>query len=401
MSQSKFAKQNTTFALDLFRRTYGATADKKVQLSPFSIRRALGMTALGARGETLQGFREAFALAKGDSIADFHAANQEVANYLLTAESKGKCPTEISIANALWLRKDDGDGYVFQQPFIAANQQYYGATVRDNLPMDDSTLAEINEWCNKNTKGKITKILDQMPDEAQAFLTDALYMKTPAAKRFYKRNDTKGKFKLAGGSEKDVTFMTNPHGKFRYFEGDGVEVLQFPFGEHGVFNAYIVLPSATSTLDAAVNSLTADNWLGWKAALEMAEGRLRLAPNEQEWGGEMKAALSQMGLSLAFSDAADFNDLCTGGIRIGCVKHKTYTKFMRKGFEGAAVTLVGMMRSTSVRPGGPKKTFDVLVNRPYAWFVEGAGDILFASTTVDPKEPAGFADETDEVGGED
>lgn len=397
---NQYAKQNTAFGLDLFRKTFAATADKKVQLSPFSVRRALSMTALGARGATLQAFRDTFRLAKGVELADYCAANKDAADELLTVESQGKSPTEISIANALWLRADDGKGYVFVPDFIAANRQYFDALVRDNLPMDDGTLAEINAWCDKSTKGKIKKILDQMPDDPQAFLTDALYMKTPAKSRFYKRNDTKGKFKLAGGTEKDVTFMTNPRGKFQYFAGDSVEVLRFPFGEYGIFNAYIVLPNAGSSLDAAVNSLTAENWLGWKGALETAQGRVRLAPNEQEFGGEMKAALSDMGLGLAFSDAADFNGMCSGGIKIGCVKHKTYTKFMRKGFEGAAVTLVGMTRSTSVRPD-PTKNFDLLVDRPYVLFVEGGEEILFASTVTDPKEPADFASETDEVGGED
>lgn len=391
---SNFAKANTAFGLNLFREAFGKAGDKKVQVSPFSVRRALGMTALGARGSTLDSFRDTFALPRGTDMAGFHAHNEQVLAGLLAAEQYSQAKTDIAVANALWLKKDDG-GFGFLPAFIAANQRHYGAAVNDNLPFDTTTLDAINAWCKANTKGKIEKILEELPGGARAVLTDALYMKTPARDRFYKRNDTKGKFKLAGGAEKDVTFMTNPHGEFNYFGGDGVQVLQFPFGETGTFNYYLVLPDADRTLDETVAQLTVENWLGWKGAMVDAEGRLRLAPNEQEYSEEIKAVLAALGLSPALSDAADFSAMCKGGLKIGAVNHKTFSKFTRKGFEGAAVTAVSMVECVSINVE-PKAHFDITVDRPYVWFVEGNGEILFASTTVDPKEPAGFDAESDD-----
>ncbi|MBY0551974.1 MAG: hypothetical protein K2W95_32120 [Candidatus Obscuribacterales bacterium] len=391
---SNFAKANTAFGLNLLRTAHSNAAGKPVQVSPFSVRRALSMTALGARGATLDSFRDTFQLARGTDLVAVHKHNQEVLAALLASERHAEAKTDIAVANALWLRKNDG-GYGILPAFIAANAQYYGAVANDNLPFDQTTLDAINAWCKENTKGKIERILEELPGGAHAVLTDALYMKTPAKQRFYKRNDTQGKFKLADGSEKDVTFMTNPHGEFNYFNGDGVEVLQFPFGESGNFNYYLVLPKADRTLDETVAALTVENWLGWKGAMVEGEGSLRLAPNEQEYGEELKKALCALGLANAFSDAADFSAMCTGGLKIGAVNHKTFTKFTRKGFEGAAVTAVGMIECVWI-PTDPKPRFDITVDRPYAWFVEGGDEILFASTTVDPKEPAGFDAETDD-----
>lgn len=391
---NSIASANQGFAFNLLRQAYAGSSDKSTQVSPFSVRRALTMAALGARGDTLAAFLDVFGLPKGSDLVAANQFNQSTLQRLLTAEAKSKAPTEISVANALWLKKDDGAGYTFLPKFKDANKKWYDATVEDNLPFDESTLNAINAWCLAKTK-KIPRILEEIPGGARAFITDALYMKTPATNRFYKRNDSTGLFTPANGAAREVTFMTNPWERFRYFKGDGVQILEFPFGERYMFNYYVVLPDADSSLDATVAKLTADNWLNWKANLSRYSGKFRLPANEQEFSADLATALCQMGLGVAFDDElADFLDMCTGRLKIGGVQHKTYTKFTRKGFEGAAVTAIGMIECTSV--GAPDPTFDLTIDRPYAWFVTGGDEILFAATTADPKEPQGFAEETDD-----
>ena len=396
MTTPNFAAANTTFGLNLLATAHSAAKGKPVQVSPFSVRRALTMTAIGANGLTLDGFYDLFELPRGTDLAAVHQHNQQVLKGLKEAEARSKTPTTIETANALWLKKSTGR-YKFLPSFVDANRKWYDATVQDDLPFDDSTKDAINAWCDKATKGKISRIIESLPGGSRAVLTDALYMKTPANKRFYKRDDTTGRFKNADGTEVDVTFMTNPYGEFNYYGGDGVQVLQFPFGQRGVFNYYLVLPDANTTLDATVAKLTGKQWSGWKGALAKGAGRFRIAPNEQEYSEDLKGVLADLGLGVAFTDAADFSLMCSDPLKIGGVNHKTYTKFTRKGFEGAAVTAVVMCESFCI-PTTPLKQFDITVDRPYIWLVEGRDEILFASTTLSPKQPDSFAAETDEEG---
>lgn len=391
--QSAFANSNLQFALNLLGHAYAASLtesdpDKKqvVQISPFSIRRALTMAAIGSRGATRQAILDAMCYPAGTDLTKVNEDNKAVADFLSTVESRGDAPTTLLLANALWLRDDkDPNGPVFHQPFIDANAKFFNAEC-NRLPFDDAALAAINGWCDRNTKGKITKIIDEIPADAFAFLTDALYMKTPAKERFYKVNDKAGKFFGLTGAGEDAVYMRQ-RGEFQYLQSDGVQVLEFPFGEYGQFNFYLILPDIGSDLTAAVKSLGA-NWADWKENLGPGFGMLRLAQNEQEWGKDVLPELALQGMGLAFTDNADFADMCTKPLKIGAVAHKTKTKFSHKGFEGAAVTAVGMIECTSIRMPVIRKEFDITANRPYAWLVTGGDEILFAGTTVKPKAPA-------------
>jgi len=392
--QSKFRKANTQFAVSLLAEAFAQSADKSVQVSPFSVRRALTMAAIGARGATRRAFLDTFQLPSGVDLSQVNEDNNSFLTALLAAEKHAQAPTEINVANALWLKKDEGAGYRFLDAFKAANQRYYNAPTNE-LDFVPSDVDVINAWCAKNTNNKIAKILAEIPGGARAFLTDALYMKTPANLPFRKRNDEKGTFTPLGGKARPVNFMVHPWEELDHYKGDDVEIVRFPFGECGAFNGYLLLPAAKSSLGQLLSSLSGATWLDWKSRLHAANGKLRLPPNEQEYSNDLKAVLCNLGLGVAFSDElADFLDMCTGRLKIGAVQHKTYTKFMRKGFEGAAVTCVGMVECTSV--GAPKPTFDISFDRPYAWFVEGNDEILFAATTPDPKEPGDFASESDE-----
>ncbi|MDZ4836562.1 MAG: serpin family protein [Candidatus Melainabacteria bacterium] len=396
--QSAYAKSNLRFALSLLGHAYDASLlssdpDKKqvVQLSPFSIRRALTMAAIGSRGATRQSILDAMCYPSGTDLAAVNADNLAMANFLSTCESRGDAPTTLLLANALWLRENgDKNDPKFHQPFIDDNARFFNAEC-NRLPFDDAALARINKWCDTNTKGKITKIIDEIPADAFAFLTDALYMKTPAKERFHHVNDKAGKFFGLGADGKlaatgtDTTFMRQ-RGEFQYLATDGVQVLQFPFGQYGHFNFYLVLPDLDSDLTSAIKGLRG-NWSDWQDNLGPGFGMLRIAQNEQEWGKDVIPELVLQGMGLAFTDNADFADMCDKPLKIGAVAHKTKTKFSHKGFEGAAVTAVGMIECTSIGMPVIRKQFDITANRPYAWLVTGGDEVLFAGTTVKPTAP--------------
>lgn len=83
-----------------------------------------------------------------------------------------------------------------------------------------------------------------------------------------------------------------------------------------------------------------------------------------EYGKKLKQTLTDMGMGLAFSDAADFSTMIDGGgVKIDEVIHKSFVGVDEKGTEAAAVTVV-IIEETSL-PLVPV----VKVNRPFLFVI--------------------------------
>ncbi len=94
--------------------------------------------------------------------------------------------------------------------------------------------------------------------------------------------------------------------------------------------------------------------------------------------------LADMGMPLAFSDAADFSGM-TGqrDLFISAVIHKAFVAVDEEGTEAAAATAVGM--ALSAMPSDP---VEVRVDRPFVFFIRDiqTGSILFAGRVLNPTE---------------
>src|SRR5437660_1653259 len=85
------------FATRLYDKVAGAHVGKNLFLSPFSIRVALAMCAVGAKGETRQ---EIIDLIGAPESVD--EQNQQYAKLLKSLRGDAKRPFELVTANALW-----------------------------------------------------------------------------------------------------------------------------------------------------------------------------------------------------------------------------------------------------------------------------------------------------------
>jgi len=84
-------------------------------------------------------------------------------------------------------------------------------------------------------------------------------------------------------------------------------------------------------------------------------------------------------MGIAFSDAADFSNMCDLPAKISEVKHKTFIKVDEEGTEAAAATSVGIV---------PTSVFALLLDRPFIFAIREStsGTILFIGRVVEPKE---------------
>ncbi len=112
------------------------------------------------------------------------------------------------------------------------------------------------------------------------------------------------------------------------------------------------------------------------------EGTLLLPRFKMEYEKQLREALTQLGMGVAFQDDADLGGIGPN-LAISEVKHKTYVDVNEEGTEAAAVTSVGV-RATSVRV--EPRTFYMEVNRPFFFAIRDnqSGEVLFLGVVQKP-----------------
>src|ERR1700675_4867969 len=104
------------FAIGLYDKLAVTQAGKNLFLSPFSIRVALAMCAVGARGET--GKVMADLIGAPESVEE---QNRQYAALLKAVNAEGERPFQLVTANALWGQQ----GYHFKPEFKQAIAEFY------------------------------------------------------------------------------------------------------------------------------------------------------------------------------------------------------------------------------------------------------------------------------------
>jgi serpin B len=97
------------------------------------------------------------------------------------------------------------------------------------------------------------------------------------------------------------------------------------------------------------------------------------------YGIDLKDILESLGMSIAFSDHADFSRISSTGLTITEVKHKAYIDVNEDGTEAAAATSVGMGLTAA-------PTKNIILDKPFIFAIREmkTGLILFAGVMSDP-----------------
>src|SRR5262249_46952193 len=127
-----------------------------------------------------------------------------------------------------------------------------------------------------------------------------------------------------------------------YFEGDSFKLLEFPY-ENGQLSFIAILPKDPDGLVNLEKELTTDNLAHWRQKQQVHLVDLSLPRFKVTAEFQLNKTLSEMGMRLAFSDAANFSGITRSErIKISEVIHKAYVDVNEKGTEAAAATAVVM-----------------------------------------------------------
>ena len=374
-AEKTLAGSSNDFGLKLFHAITTASPQSNVFISPLSVSLALGMAYNGAGGTTREAMQKTLELS-GLTIEE---ANQ---SYTSLIELLGGMDplVKFQIANSIWYRQN----FTVENKFLEVNKTYFNAEVT-GLNFDDPAASKtINDWVNKSTKGKITKIVDDQIDPLTVmFLINAMYFKGTWTTEFNKQSTRDDWFYPAPGDSASCKMMARAD-TFVYFENDLFQAVDLPYG-NGDFSMTVLLPRPGVAVDSLAAQFSLKNWEQWTKSFAQSAGKLLLPKFKLEYDRLLNDDLTALGMGVAFEPGnADFTEINQiVKLYISKVKHKTYVDVDEEGTEAAAVTSVEI-GLTSI--GGGSSSFVMRVDRPFVFVIREhhSGTLLFMGRVVRP-----------------
>lgn len=329
---SDFISSQADFAVKLFQET--ASPEKNSLVSPLSASLALGMTANGAKGETLSQFESL--LGGGMALSALNKSFAAEQNALKSASS-GK----FLLANSIWYRNNN---FTVRRPFLQRNADFFGAGAFMLDFTDPASVGKVNGWVSKNTEGTIQKMVERIKPDDMMFLINALYLEQDWKYRY--NGSRNGTFRAPDG-DKPVKMMSSMESYLQAGEAEGIlKPLKDP---HFAFAA--ILPKSGTTLNDYLQSLTGEKFLALMRSAGEERASSTLPKFKFDCTMNLNKSLKALGLSDAFdAEKADFSAMEStpaGNLFIGGVTQKTLIQADEKGLKAGAVTSVDMAAGSS------------------------------------------------------
>ena len=309
----------------------------------------------------------------GFTTDEINRSYQSLVNALLAADKK----VMLEIAQSIWYRQN----FEVIPDFIAVNQEYYNAEVRELDFGSPNALKTINGWIEDKTHGRIKDMIKRIEPDHVMFLVNAVYFYGEWQRKFEKKETYKGNFTKADGKTVEVDMMSKTDSAM-YLSNDLFSAIQLPYG-HGNFNMTVMVPNENNTCEQIVNELNAENWSKWTAEYSMIYNlNIALPKFKSEYEVKLNDVLAAMGMEVAFTASADFSGITPNGdIYIDYVQHNTFIEVDENGTEAAAATVVAM-REYVAMPNYFK------ADKPFIYAIseKETGAILFIGKMANPLE---------------
>jgi serpin B len=364
------------FSASMYRALHGEKGN--LFFSGESLRAALGMTALGAKGKTLD--EMAKALGEDPDPAKNVAAAKSEADAWKRAAGKA----ELSIANRLFV----ANGFPVEKAFLTEADAGYGAAAAktDFVGAPEPSRLTINGWVENATKGKIKDLLPpgSVTTTTRVVLTNAIYFKGSWALAFAKSDTKDAPFQTDAGATNVPTM--HKVDRIRYGENDDVRVAELPYKDSDL-TMLVALPQRPELLGAIEEHLTGAQIDGWAKGAQEAKVYLAMPRFTFTWGRSVKPELAALGIKTAFTGDADFSALSVPKgepFYVSDVFHKAFVKVDETGTEAAAATGVVV----AVRATAMEQVVTLKLDRPFLFFVRNGktGDVLFSGRVANPRD---------------
>jgi serpin B len=350
-----------------------------VMISGTSVRHALALAALGARGDTA---REMVATLQ---VPEGAAKQVAIAKAESAAWQDARGSAELVVADRLWSDK----ALAPKEDFTSAASTAFGASVEpvDFANAPDVARRTINAWVAEKTANKIPDLLAEgMVDKrTRLLISDAIYFKARWSAPFTASATKDESFTAAPGRTAKVPTMHDT--ALHAFAQVGTTKLLMMRYSGSRLSMLVALPDTAAGLAKLEESLSADTFETWTKALAPQRVAISMPRFAFKWGSPLDTPLQDLGMRAAFSGKADFTGIAEPNagerLQISRVVQKTWVSVDENGTEAAAASGVGMSVTSAIM--GPVAEFKA--DHPFLFFVydEKLGRMLFAGRMADPK----------------
>jgi serpin B len=361
-----------TFAFDLYR-GLKVGGNENLVYSPFSITPAFGMVTLGARGETLNQLNATFHFGNSPK---FHQAVGKLQQSLIKSSS---ADITINVANKAWLQTD----YKILKRYRCDLKGNYKTSLYkvDFINDPEAARKTINHAVEYDTQRHIKDLLPQgsISNLTRLVLTNAVYFKGKWKETFEPEKTKERDFTLADGSKTKHQFMSADK-TFGYLKGTDFAALEMDYkGEE--LSMLLILPNEGKPLSEFEKAFTVEKYNEVVKAIEPQKTLVFIPRFTVESGFSMKKVLGEMGLTIPFSDDADFSGISGNkDLKISDAYHKAFIEVSEEGTTAAAATAVVVAMKSM-------PNFNVFdANRPFMFILrhKPTSTILFIGRVAKP-----------------
>ena len=328
-------------------------------VSPYSLACALAMAARGAEGETKRQLLDALEI--GDE-AEMAALIQPLAD------------VGLQQANAAFLAGE----MVPEAEYIEALEAQFGA---EWFSAEETSPERINEWVKESTNGLIDHLMDELPEEMQLMLINAIAMDADWRVPFDSDATYEETFHAPEG---DMTVeMMHETLYADYGERDGVQLLRLDYADSEL-SLYLVLPEEGG-VDAVLDGLCEEGMDYFRFDWDLPEVALSMPKTDITADAELKDVLQALGVTDAFGTNADFSGISRETqLNIGSVLQKARLILDEDGTQAAAVTAVTV--ETLAMPEDEPLPIEFCMDRPFVFAIADGetGAVCFAGIVANP-----------------
>lgn len=363
-AQRALTANNNDFALQLFGKISGF--DSKV-VSPLSIDYLMGMLANGAEGATRDEILKAIK-ASGLSL-------DEVNNYYKVMMQKGSGSDEspvLSIANYMAVNKN----VRIEEGFSRTVADNYMAGMESLDFSSSKAVRRINEWCSKQTKGMVPRIIDSTDPSAVSYVMNAIYFNNTWVNQFDSDDTRQERFQGYTRDIKKVMMMHQEH-EFRYMSNDKLAAVSLPYG-NGDYDMTVILPNNGLSVSDVMKPMSSKDLAAIDKAMTDCLVDLKLPRFTTETELPLNDIISELGAPTMFMPGkADFSNMCKQDMHVSKMLQKAKIEVNERGTKAAAVT-AAIMTMSALQPEQPKRV-SFHANRPFAYIITDRADgaILF------------------------
>lgn len=355
-----FIASYNSFCAEIFKRSCleKIQSGENVMISPESVTFALSMLANGAGGDTLAEIESVL----GGMPVD--KQNECLSALLNRAESSDD--VDFHIANSFWCDNNMISG--IKQDFIGALKKFYSAEVFSEPVSTDpaATCDKMNGWVNKNTKGMIPRIIDQVTQNDRMFLINAMAFEGKWEEGYEdKKINRDGEFTAFDGTVENCVMLSGKEDTYIECEGARGFVKNYKGGEYAFVG---LLPDEDMGAAGLVSSIDGEKLAQlWESRDTSEKVYVTMPEFSNDFDIELTQILCDMGMKKAFDfEECDLSGLFEGSaeLAVSRVVHKTHIEVDRKGTKAAAATSVSIQTN-----GIDAVQREVVLDRPFVYMI--------------------------------